>query len=467
MQAELLEAADSAGELFEATLGVLSHAQEAFELDSDISRVLPMACEQLCAFVAGADGPINANETDFINRMLGVEKSVEFYEFYRANEAPNPEFREAIVVGLKSLIFFNAHLLLREGYAYSASNDPIVQLVDSIGTVVIAADGDICEQESRRLSEIVSELRDRAIDLEAEINSQNSNGDGADEGTVEPVNAGPIVAALQHQEEALVRLHKLIGLSEVKLEVETLANIAKVFAMRKERGLPVPDMSFHLVFAGNPGTGKTTVARIIAEIYGQLGLLSKGHLIEVDRSSLVANYVGQTATKVKEVIARAKGGVLFIDEAYALAPANSDNDFGREAIETLLKEMEDHRDDLVVITAGYTGKMEEFLGSNPGLRSRFSKTIVFPDYSPDEMAAIFAKLAEDAKYVLHEDAAIPLQADLERRWSSRGSDFANARDVRKLFELAIAAQANRLSASNNFSDEDLSVLRLEDLKLAR
>ncbi|RST31354.1 AAA family ATPase [Sphingomonas ginkgonis] len=239
------------------------------------------------------------------------------------------------------------------------------------------------------------------------------------------------------------KLDQLIGLATVKHEVETLTNLAKVFAMRKQAGLHVPDMSFHLVFLGNPGTGKTTVARIIAELYGCLGLLSKGHLVEVDRSGLIAEYVGQTAIKTQGVIDKALGGVLFIDEAYAL-DGGEDNDYGNEAVATLLKAMEDHRSDLVVIAAGYTDQMNRFLGMNPGLRSRMSRDISFPDYSPAEMLQILYELAKAAQYSFAEGTRARLEQIIQSMWDHRAKDFANARDVRNLFEQIVEAQANRI-----------------------
>ncbi len=186
----------------------------------------------------------------------------------------------------------------------------------------------------------------------------------------------------------MAELDSLIGLESVKQEVKSLVNLVKVRRLRKENGLPIPPMSLHMVFMGNPGTGKTTVARIISGLYAAIGVLEKGQLIEVDRSGLVAGYVGQTALKTQEVIKSALGGVLFIDEAYSLA-SGGENDFGREAIETILKAMEDHRDELIVVVAGYDGPMEKFINSNPGLQSRFNKYIYFPDYTGRELMAMF------------------------------------------------------------------------------
>jgi SpoVK/Ycf46/Vps4 family AAA+-type ATPase len=251
----------------------------------------------------------------------------------------------------------------------------------------------------------------------------------------------------------------------VKKEVETLINLARVFALRKKKQLPIPDVSFHMVFSGNPGTGKTTVARIVAKVYGCLGLLTKGHLVEVDRSGLVGNFVGQTATKAKKVVDQAKGGILFIDEAYALAKA-SDNDFGQEAIEVILKSMEDCRDNLVVIAAGYTNRMNEFLGSNPGLNSRFPRVVPFPDYSPAELEEIFRRQAGHNSYHLAEGVEPILKGEMERRWQQRGSDFANARDVRNLFERVVAKQANRVSRSTSITEKVLTTITEADVREA-
>jgi len=265
-------------------------------------------------------------------------------------------------------------------------------------------------------------------------------------------------------EEAMAELNELVGLDVVKKDVESLVNLVKVRAMRKARGMKCPDMSFHLVFSGNPGTGKTTVARIISKIYCALGLLSKGHLVEVDRSGLVAGYVGQTAIKTQEVIQKALGGVLFIDEAYALAPENTDKDFGQEAIDTVLKAMEDHRDDFVVIVAGYDNLMPRFIDSNPGLKSRFNKYLYFADYDGSQLYEIFCGRVQRNDYKLSEEAAAAVKEHLQELYEDRDDNFGNARDVRNLFEKIIANQANRLAAFDNPSDEELLTITVEDLK---
>jgi len=265
-------------------------------------------------------------------------------------------------------------------------------------------------------------------------------------------------------EEAMAALNGLVGLEVVKKDVESLVNLAKVRKLRKERGMKCPDLSFHLVFSGNPGTGKTTVARIVGEIYRALGLLSKGHLVEVDRSGLVAGYVGQTAIKTQEVIQKALGGVLFIDEAYALAPENADKDFGQEAIDTILKAMEDHRDDLVVIVAGYDDLMPRFIESNPGLKSRFNKYLHFADYDGTQLYEIFCGRVECNDYRLDAEAAEQVKDYLTRLYERRDDNFGNARDVRNLFEKIVAAQANRVAAMETPNDEDIATILPSDLE---
>ena len=221
-------------------------------------------------------------------------------------------------------------------------------------------------------------------------------------------------------------------------------------------------VSLHQVYAGNPGTGKTTVARLIAKIMKALGILERGHLVETDRSGLVAGYVGQTALKVADVVNKALGGVLFIDEAYSLSSGEG-QDFGREAIETLLKLMEDHRDNLIVIVAGYTDKMAQFLESNPGLRSRFNHHLVFADYSPEKLLHIFNGFTERSGLLVSQDAAEKVLSVFNSEWNSRDKTFGNARLARNFFESAVSNQASRIVAIKDITDQELATIEVDDI----
>ena len=262
-------------------------------------------------------------------------------------------------------------------------------------------------------------------------------------------------------EELLDQLNKLIGLAGVKQEVTTLTNMLRINKIREERGFKSPSVSKHLVFLGNPGTGKTTVARLLSKIYKQLGVLETGQLVEVDRGDLVAGYVGQTALKTKEKIDEAMGGILFIDEAYTLA--KSGTDFGQESIDTILKAMEDNRENFVVIVAGYPEPMEDFLNSNPGLKSRFNKSIVFEDYTQGELMDIFNLFCDSYGLHLSEDGKQFLTEYLDHLCANKPENFANGREMRNLFEKELAKQANRLARLVEVSDSALMEITKEDL----
>jgi len=274
----------------------------------------------------------------------------------------------------------------------------------------------------------------------------------------------PEEAPSENIEDLKKELEGYIGLSLIKKEVQSLINLVTVQKLRRQNDLPVEDLSLHMVFSGNPGTGKTMIARLMSRIYKSLGILSKGQLVEVDRGGLVAGYVGQTAIKTGEAVKKAMGGVLFVDEAYALTD-HGENDYGQEAVDTLLKAMEDNRDDLVVIVAGYTELMEQFVHSNPGLESRFNRFMHFPDYTVEELLAIFNMRCEKSGYTLAGDARDLLKG-LLALLSLDVEGFGNARGVRNLFERAVSAQADRLAGLETVTRETLMLLTSADIRTA-
>jgi ATP-dependent Clp protease ATP-binding subunit ClpA len=296
-----------------------------------------------------------------------------------------------------------------------------------------------------------------------ESSMQTSSSQKNEQKTPSPEKPGPVTKEKELSlEELMEELNSLVGLEKVKSEIENVINVLKIEKLRKEKGFGIPDKSLHLVFTGNPGTGKTTIARILAKIYKALGVLKKGHLIETDRSGLVAGFVGQTAIKTTEICNSALDGVLFIDEAYALSEGG-ENDFGKEAINTLLKYMEDNRSRLIVIVAGYTGNMAEFIAKNPGLKSRFNTIIHFDDYNPEELLEIFQKISTKMKLIVSEPAKEAIMEIFNKEYELRDEKFGNGRFARNLFEKIYRQQANRLVKLTELKDEDLCKIELEDV----
>jgi AAA+ superfamily predicted ATPase len=352
-------------------------------------------------------------------------------------------------VGISYLETYDA----RHGTSYA---DRTRHLLFQFANLVIKYDGTITPAEEGALSEFKEVLYPAGRRSGGGV--ENSQTTAAAEPS-EPVVPEEPSRSL---EDVLAELDALVGLDRVKADVRQLINFLKVQKMREEQGLRGLTTSRHLVFYGNPGTGKTTIARLLAQIYRTLGILRRGHLVETDRGGMVAGFVGQTALKVKEVVERALGGVLFIDEAYTLTSGGG-NDFGREAVETLLKLMEDHRDDLIVIVAGYTERMQEFLDSNPGLRSRFSKHLHFDDYDPAQLARIFHTFCRKADFALSPAADAELAKIFEILSTTRDETFGNARLARNLFETTVNKQANRIVSLPAIDKTILAALEAPDI----
>lgn len=346
-----------------------------------------------------------------------------------------------------------------------------------IGSAILTAAVGMSEEEKKKngdnteqydgndSSESVDELMSEIDELTKKINSMTESSDSQAE-----KKNGSTTVMDPLQTDPYEELNSLVGLESVKEEVLSLANFVKIQKAREEKGLKSTTLSYHMVFTGNPGTGKTTVARILARILKDLGVLKKGHLVETDRSGLVGEYLGQTAPKTEKIIQSALDGVLFIDEAYALTPSEGgkNDDYGKEAISTLLKQMEDNRDRLVVIVAGYNDEMKNFVDSNPGLKSRFTRYINFPDYTKDELLKIYLLRAKKYGFNLTEDATICLNTTLKNAIARKDRNFGNARYVRNLFENTLTAQANRLakSGANNATVEQLSTIEKSDVENA-
>lgn len=329
--------------------------------------------------------------------------------------------------------------------------------------LVIKSDGTVTHVERAALSEFKTTLYPGGVPSKDTASKRKPHDpDAADAQAASGDELEEELPPPRPLEELLAELDALVGLERAKADVRQLINFLKVQKLREEQGLKSLPASRHLVFYGNPGTGKTTVARLVSQIYRTLGVLRRGHLVETDRAGLVAGYVGQTAMKVRDAVRKSLGGVLFIDEAYTLSTGGA-NDFGQEAVETLLKMMEDHRDDLVVIVAGYTGKMRDFLDSNPGLRSRFNKHMRFDDYGVEQLTHIFKSFCAKAEFKLAAGTEKELASVFNILTASRDETFGNARAARNLFEATLSKQANRLVSLPKVDREILSTIEPADI----
>ncbi len=326
--------------------------------------------------------------------------------------------------------------------------------------------GDIGDIKAPALGEI--EYPESADVTKKEINEQKTESKEETTKEVEQTKATQTEEESEKSfDELMEEMDNLVGLDAVKKDIHSMINFLKVCQLRKERGLKAPELSHHMVFSGNPGTGKTTIARLLSKMYKQIGLLENGQLVEVDRSGLIAAYQGQTAIKTAEVVQSALGGVLFIDEAYSLVQEDNDS-YGKECIATVLKAMEDHRDKLVVIVAGYDDLMNKFIESNPGLKSRFNKYVHFPDYTGEEMEKIFLLQCKSNGYKLEEEAQKIIREVFDKMYEMRNENFGNGRTVRNTFEKVINCQATRLASANGkeITDDELVMLTAADVKEA-
>lgn len=419
-----------------------------------LKEVFVNDCKCFLMYLSASDGKITPDEAEFLLNLWEEHYSTDdINEIIQRDNLYSAAFESTVPISLKCFVASD-NKKSSDDRKHASSSELYYRLFETMGKEFISCDDDIADNEIDDLTIYLTMVRDYInseghfpTSLKGKINIKDGLGDEDDE-------------SLQ---DLLSELDSLTGLKAVKKDVNSLINLQQIQKLRKERGLKPFPISLHLVFMGNPGTGKTTVARLLAKIYNRLGVLSKGQLVEVDRSGLVAGYVGQTALKVQEVIQKALGGILFIDEAYSLTASTSGNDYGHEAVETLLKAMEDNRSDLVVIVAGYPELMEQFLASNPGLRSRFNKFIVFNDYNPEELFSIFMTMCEKAEVEVNAECKSYVAKFFENRYQHRGKTFANGRDVRNFFEQAVVNQANRLVLQGNISNDDLACLTYEDV----
>ncbi|MBQ8281715.1 MAG: AAA family ATPase [Lachnospiraceae bacterium] len=426
---------------------------------------------QFAAYISLADGVVSGEEYTIIRKALNYDN---LSESQLKSEVDKIRFSDSYTttrpVSLKYFVLADAGQKIPNDPNRYQNAQILYDVYKLLGQTIIACHEENHERETKRLTDYTKMLE--AFLKEYNVFYAGSKKRvtpvaGLEKGSATDKKSEGIVKSEPPKEidvdELLSELNSYVGLTSVKQEVENLVNLIKVQRMREQMGLKSTDVSKHMVFMGNPGTGKTTVARILSKIYQGLGVLDNDNYVEVDRSGLVCGYVGQTAIKTQEVIDEAMGGILFIDEAYSLTVAKGENDFGQEAVDTLLKAMEDHRDELVVIVAGYEKPMQEFLDSNPGLRSRFNKYLHFEDYTAEELVQIMENMCKGKQYELSKEAKEEALRHFNERIVAKEENFANAREARNYLEDAITQHATRVVKMKNPDRKALITLEKEDL----
>lgn len=417
---------------------------------------------KFAVFLADTSNGIDEEELSCIKENLGFQMSASAMKQFKKNEGITEHFGNIVPTALKHFVVSDVKKNVPNDPFHNQKAQILTDTYKLFGQAILS-----CHKNAQADDISIAAYTTFLKTLEDFLKEYGLFRTSKDKlfGTASPYSASKVdMSNAENVEKILEDLNQLIGLAEVKEEVNRMVNLLRVQKLRADRGLKNGASSKHLIFSGNPGTGKTTVARMLGKIYQSLGVLSGGQLVEVDRSNLVSGYIGQTATKTQEVIDQAMGGILFIDEAYTLTANKGENDFGQEAVDTLLKAMEDSRDDFMVIVAGYPEPMENFLNSNPGLKSRFPKFVHFADYTAEELLDILKMLCKQQQYHFSEDALERAREIFEGWIANKPDNFANAREVRNFFEQAVANHASRVVNIKETTDEVLSCIERNDLE---